>query len=60
MTAPASPLEYQVRLRLRAQDVQAASLGGEQGCHLGWESFLITHPVTEDRTDVSYDLFAAS
>jgi type VI secretion system protein ImpH len=51
-------LEYEVKLRLRAADVQPAALGSSSGCRLGWESFLVTRPVVEDRSDMGYDLHA--
>lgn len=51
-------LEYEIRLQLRAADVQPARLGGEQPPALGWETFLVTQPVTQDRADAGYDLHA--
>lgn len=53
-------LEYEIRLQLRAADVQPARLGGEHPPALGWESFLITQPVTRDRADAGYDLHACA
>ncbi len=52
-------LEYEVRLQLRAADVQAVRLGGSQGPRLGWETFLVSRPVEQDRSDAGYDLLAA-
>lgn len=51
-------LEYEVRLTLRAQDVQGVALHGAAPARLGWNSFLVTHPETQDRSDVGYDLLA--
>jgi type VI secretion system protein ImpH len=56
-------LAYEIRLRLRAQDVRAASLGGaaqddDAGARLGWDSFLISHPGHQDREESLYDLHA--
>lgn len=53
-------LEYQVSLQLRAADVQPVRLSEESASRLGWESFLITQAVSEDRIDVRYDLYAAA
>lgn len=52
-------LEYEVRLQLRAPDVQAVRLGGAEGPRLGWETFLVSRPVEQDRSDAGYDLLAA-
>lgn len=52
-------LEYEVRLQLRAPDVQAVRLGGAEGPRLGWETFLVSRPVEHDRSDAGYDLLAA-
>lgn len=52
-------LEYEIRLQLRASDVQPARLGSAQPPALGWESFLITQPVAQDRADLGYDLYAS-
>lgn len=52
-------LEYEVRLALRAPDVQGVQLGGsDRGAHLGWDSFLVTHAQTQDRRDAGYDIHA--
>lgn len=53
-------LEYEVRLQLKASDVQPVRLGGAQGPRLGWETYLVTGPSPHDRTDAGYDLLAAS
>ncbi len=50
-------LEYEIRLRLRAADVQPARLGAEAP-RLGWDGFLITRPAADDRCDAGYDLLA--
>lgn len=52
-------LEYEVRLQLKAADVQQVRLGGEHGPRLGWETYLVSGPVTQDRSDAGYDLHAA-
>lgn len=51
-------LEYEIRLRLRAADVQPARLGASEAPRLGWDGFLITRPAANDRCDAGYDLLA--
>lgn len=55
-------LEYEVRLKLAAAEVRGSTLGdgedGAEGAALGWDSFLVTEPSTEDRSDAGYDLLA--
>lgn len=51
-------LEYEVRLALRAKDVQGVRLGGGAGGRLGWDGFLITRAANEDRLDAGYDIHA--
>lgn len=51
-------LEYEVRLTLRAEDVQGTALNEASSARLGWDSFLSTTPEREDRSDVGYDLLA--
>ncbi len=52
-------LEYEVRLSLRADEVQGTQLdAGGTGVHLGWDSFLVTRPETRDRHDAGYDIHA--
>jgi type VI secretion system protein ImpH len=52
-------LEYEVQLVLRAEDVHAMSLAGERdGGRLGWDTFVVTGPQTQDRNDVRYQIFA--
>lgn len=52
-------LEYEVRLQLKAAEVQPVRLGGERGPRLGWETYLVSGPVANDRSDAGYDLHAA-
>nr|WP_310567744.1 type VI secretion system baseplate subunit TssG [Hydrogenophaga sp.] len=52
-------LEYEVRLQLKAAEVRPVRLGGEQGPRLGWETYLVSGPVAQDRSDAGYDLHAA-
>ena len=52
-------LEYEVRLQLQAAEVQPVRLGGEHGPRLGWETYLVSGPVAQDRSDAGYDLHAA-
>ena len=58
--ATGTTLEYEVRLSLRATDVQGIRLGdsGPGGPRLGWNSFLVTRPQATDRHDAGYDLLA--
>ena len=56
-------LEYEVRLIVRAADVTGAVLPGTPqsivaGPRLGWDSYLVTQPCTEDREEAAYDLHA--
>ena len=56
-------LEYEVRLIVRAADVVGAVLPGTPqsigaGPRLGWDSYLVTQPCTEDREEAAYDLHA--
>jgi len=48
--------EYEVRLILAREDVQSVVLNDAQGSHLGWDSFVTTRPVPDDRCDTSYEL----
>lgn len=51
--------EYEVRLRLQREAVRGTTLSAEsQAGRLGWDTFLCTEPVLEDREDVVYDLQA--
>ncbi|MEM5369320.1 type VI secretion system baseplate subunit TssG [Paraburkholderia azotifigens] len=47
-------LEYEVKLKLRHEDVGPSILG--KGSRLGWDAFLCTHEVVEDRADARYEL----
>ncbi|HEX9171555.1 MAG TPA: type VI secretion system baseplate subunit TssG [Telluria sp.] len=52
-------LEYEVRLALRAADVQGATLAAaRQGGRLGWDTYLVTEAQTEERCDVRYEIHA--
>jgi len=53
-------LEYEVRLALRADDVQATQLGGPGSTRLGWDSFLSTRPAANDRLDAGYQIHAVA
>lgn len=54
-------IEYEVRLALRAKDVQGvrlASAPGDEGARLGWDGFLVTQAANDDRADAGYDIHA--
>jgi type VI secretion system protein ImpH len=56
-------LEYEIRLSVRAADVVCATLPGSPqsegaGARLGWDSYLVSQPCTEDREEAVYDLHA--
>lgn len=53
-------LEYEVRLTLRAEDVQGMALNEASPARLGWDSFLSTTPEKQDRSDVGYELLASA
>lgn len=54
-------LEYEVQLVLRAEDVNGARLkDGGTGGRLGWDSFLVTEPQRQDRSDVRYEIHAVT
>ena len=61
-------LEYEVRLRLRKEDVQGVRLStrGQEAANdggagrLGWNAFLQTRPERADREDVAYEIHAAA
>lgn len=54
-------IEYEVHLTLRAADVAGSLLPGTaqaegEGPRLGWDSYLISRPCTEDRAEAVYDV----
>ena len=52
-------LEYELRLALRADEVQGTTLAeGAAGASLGWDSYLVTQPVLHNRDDAGYDIHA--
>jgi type VI secretion system protein ImpH len=52
-------LEYEVELVLRAADVREVSLAGERHAgRLGWDTYLVTGPQAQDRSDVRYEIHA--
>lgn len=51
-------LEYEVSLTLHAADVEPARLQPDDGPRLGWDGFLVTQAVNEDRSDAGYELAA--
>lgn len=53
-------LEYEVRLTLRAADVQPAHLSATDSPRLGWDGFLVTQSVARDRSDAGYDIHAVA
>ena len=47
--------EYEIQLILAASHVQGNRLGAAQGNgRLGWDTFLVSQPATEDRHDICY------
>ena len=56
-------IEYEVRLIVRAADIVGTVLPGAPqsaaaGPRLGWDSYLVTQPCTEDREEAAYDVLA--
>jgi type VI secretion system protein ImpH len=52
-------LEYEIRLVLRAADVQGVALRDDRiGGRLGWDGFLVDGPQPDDRADVHYEIHA--
>jgi type VI secretion system protein ImpH len=49
-------LEYEVELVLRAADVCSVTLGDDAASRLGWNTYLVDAPQTQDRRDVRYDI----
>lgn len=52
--ATGGQFEYEIRPILCADDVKPARLGGEAGCRLGYDSFLLSRPATCNRADIAY------
>lgn len=52
--ATGGQFEYEIRPILRAEDVKPACLGDQSGCRLGYDSFMLSRPATEDRADTAY------
>lgn len=51
--------EYEVQLILAARYVESNQLGtNPNNGRLGWDTFLLTQPATEDRSDISYTINA--
>lgn len=51
--------EYEIKLILAACHVHGSRLGGERGnARLGWDAFLVSLPVTENRCDICYTINA--
>ncbi len=49
-------LDYEVRLIRRADQVNGMALLPDKSGRLAWDAFLITHDVSDDRTDASYQI----
>ncbi len=49
-------LEYEVKPILRRQDVTGSRLGAAGSGHVGWDTFLVSRPATQDRSDAHYTL----
>lgn len=52
--ATGGQLEYEIRPILRADDVRPARLQQNAGCRLGYDSFLLSRPAMQDRSDTAY------
>ncbi|UCV30284.1 type VI secretion system baseplate subunit TssG [Ferribacterium limneticum] len=52
--ATGGQFEYEICPILCAADVRPASLGCANGCRLGYDSFMLTRPETDDRSDTRY------
>lgn len=51
--------EYEIQLTLAACHVQGNKLGADPGNgRLGWDTFLVSQPATEDRSDICYTINA--
>jgi type VI secretion system protein ImpH len=54
-------LEYEIRLCLKANEVQPCVLGSQASApQLGYDSFLVTQAQNHDRFEPGYDLFSAA
>jgi len=56
-------LEYEINLVLRAEAVQSSALDSKRAPfagRLGWDTYVQTLPQQQDRTDVRYDIHAAT
>ena len=56
-------LEYEIRLRLRQDEVRPCTLQSGRAPHggrLGWDTFVLSRPAQGDRDDVRYDIQAAA
>ena len=54
--ATGSQFEYEVRPILRAADVQPVQLSSRAGVRLGFDAFMVSRPVAEDRADTVFEL----
>ncbi|HEY0822021.1 MAG TPA: type VI secretion system baseplate subunit TssG [Rhizobacter sp.] len=56
-------LEYEINIVLRAESVQSSALASNRSPlagRLGWDTYLQTRPSQTDRSDVRYDIHAAT
>jgi type VI secretion system protein ImpH len=53
-------LEYEIRVALRAAEVQGVRLGEQQSARLAWDAFLITRAAQADRHDAGYEIHAVA
>ncbi len=56
--ATGSQFEYEIRPILRAADVQPVQLTSRAQVRLGFDTFVVSRPVTEDRADTVFELHA--
>jgi type VI secretion system protein ImpH len=52
--ATGGQFEYEIRPILRAADVRPTALSAGQGARLGYDSFMLTRPQKQDRSDTRY------
>lgn len=52
--ATGGQFEYEICPILRADDARPASLGATNACRLGYDSFVLTKPAKNDRSDTRY------